>query len=30
MAGAEYAAWVEKEEARHRQLMQDAGFLSGD
>src|SRR4029079_7371703 len=28
MAGAEYASWVATEEARHRQLMQDAGFLA--
>ena len=30
MSGGEYAAWVEKEEKRHRQLMQDAGFLAGN
>jgi putative tricarboxylic transport membrane protein len=30
MSGAEYAAWVEKEEKRHRQLMQEAGFLAGN
>jgi tripartite-type tricarboxylate transporter receptor subunit TctC len=28
MTGTEYAAWVAKEETRHRQLMQDAGFLA--
>ena len=28
MAGAEYAKWVENEEARHRQLMSEAGFLA--
>ncbi|MGE4044945.1 MAG: Bug family tripartite tricarboxylate transporter substrate binding protein [Acetobacteraceae bacterium] len=28
MAGADYTAWVEKEEKRHRQLMQEAGFLA--
>src|SRR5215813_8297955 len=28
MAGAEYAKWVEKEEARHRDLMKEAGFLA--
>jgi tripartite-type tricarboxylate transporter receptor subunit TctC len=29
MTGAEYAKWVEKEEARHRDLMKEAGFLAG-
>jgi putative tricarboxylic transport membrane protein len=29
MAGPEYASWVASEESRHRQLMQEAGFLSG-
>jgi tripartite-type tricarboxylate transporter receptor subunit TctC len=28
MAGADYAKWVEKEEARHRGLMKEAGFLA--
>jgi putative tricarboxylic transport membrane protein len=28
MTGAEYAAWVGKEEARHQQLMKEAGFLA--
>jgi putative tricarboxylic transport membrane protein len=28
MSGADYAKWVEKEEARHRDLMKDAGFLA--
>jgi tripartite-type tricarboxylate transporter receptor subunit TctC len=28
MAGAEYAAWVENEEKRHRDLMKEAGFLA--
>jgi len=28
MAGAEYAKWVEGEEKRHRELMQEAGFLA--
>jgi putative tricarboxylic transport membrane protein len=28
MSGADYAAWVEAEEKRHRQLMQEAGFLA--
>jgi putative tricarboxylic transport membrane protein len=27
MTGAEYAKWVENEEKRHRDLMQEAGFL---
>jgi putative tricarboxylic transport membrane protein len=30
MTGADYAAWVEREEKRHRQLMQEAGFLAGN
>jgi putative tricarboxylic transport membrane protein len=30
MTGAEYAAWADKEEKRHRQLMQEAGFLAGN
>ncbi len=29
MTGAEYSKWVEKEEARHRDLMKEAGFLAG-
>ena len=29
MAGADYAAWVSKEDARHRTLMQEAGFVPG-
>jgi putative tricarboxylic transport membrane protein len=29
MAGPDYAKWVEKEEARHRDLMKEAGFLAG-
>ncbi len=28
MSGADYAKWVEKEEARHRDLMKEAGFLA--
>ena len=28
MTGTEYAKWVEKEEARHRDLMKEAGFLA--
>ncbi|HZP99221.1 MAG TPA: tripartite tricarboxylate transporter substrate binding protein [Reyranella sp.] len=28
MAGADYEKWVEKEEARHRELMKEAGFLA--
>ncbi len=28
MVGAEYAAWVDTEEKRHRMLMQEAGFLA--
>jgi hypothetical protein len=27
MTGKEYEAWVAREEARHIQLMKDAGFL---
>jgi putative tricarboxylic transport membrane protein len=30
MSGPEYAAWVEKEERRHRELMQEAGFLASN
>jgi putative tricarboxylic transport membrane protein len=30
MSGAEYAAWVEKEDKRHRELMSEAGFLAGN
>jgi putative tricarboxylic transport membrane protein len=30
MTGSDYATWVEKEEKRHRQLMQEAGFLAGN
>ena len=30
MTGAEYAAWVDTEEKRHRQLMQEAGFLAAN
>jgi putative tricarboxylic transport membrane protein len=30
MVGDEYRAWVEKEEARHRDLMKDAGFLASN
>ncbi len=30
MTGAEYAAWVETEEKRHRQLMQEAGFMAAN
>jgi putative tricarboxylic transport membrane protein len=30
MTGSDYANWVEKEEKRHRQLMQEAGFLAGN
>ncbi len=29
MAGPEYAAWVAKEDTRHRSLMQEAGFVAG-
>jgi putative tricarboxylic transport membrane protein len=28
MVGDEYAKWVAKEEQRHRDLMQEAGFLA--
>ncbi len=28
MSGAEYAAWVAKEDTRHRALMQEAGFVA--
>jgi putative tricarboxylic transport membrane protein len=28
MSGDEYAKWVAKEDARHRELMKDAGFLA--
>jgi putative tricarboxylic transport membrane protein len=30
MTGNEYRAWVEKEEARHRDLMKEAGFLASN
>jgi len=30
MTGDEYAKWVGTEEARHKQLMQEAGFLAGN
>jgi len=30
MAGDDYAKWVGTEEARHKQLMQEAGFLAGN
>jgi putative tricarboxylic transport membrane protein len=30
MTGNEYRAWVEKEEARHRELMKEAGFLASN
>jgi putative tricarboxylic transport membrane protein len=30
MSGADYAAWVGKEEQRHKQLMQEAGFLASN
>jgi putative tricarboxylic transport membrane protein len=29
MTGADFAAWVDKEEKRHRELMSEAGFLAG-
>jgi tripartite-type tricarboxylate transporter receptor subunit TctC len=29
MTGAQFAGWLEREEARHRSLMQEAGFLAG-
>jgi hypothetical protein len=28
MSGAEFAAWVENAENRHRDLMREAGFLA--
>ncbi len=30
MTGADYATWVDTEEKRHRQLMQEAGFLAAN
>jgi putative tricarboxylic transport membrane protein len=30
MTGADFAAWVDKEEKRHRELMSEAGFLAGN
>ena len=30
MTGADYAAWVENEEKRHRDLMKEAGFLASN
>ena len=30
MTGADFAKWLAGEEARHRQLMQEAGFLAGN
>jgi tripartite-type tricarboxylate transporter receptor subunit TctC len=30
MSGADYAAWVAKEETRHKQLMQEAGFIASN
>jgi putative tricarboxylic transport membrane protein len=30
MTGGEYTKWVDNEEKRHRQLMQEAGFLAGN
>jgi len=30
LTGADYAAWVESEEKRHRTLMHEAGFLAGN
>jgi putative tricarboxylic transport membrane protein len=30
MTGTEYRAWVEKEEARHRELMKEAAFLASN
>jgi putative tricarboxylic transport membrane protein len=30
MTGNEYRSWVEKEEARHRELMKEAGFLASN
>jgi hypothetical protein len=29
MSGDDFAKWVGKEEARHQQLMKEAGFLAG-
>jgi tripartite-type tricarboxylate transporter receptor subunit TctC len=29
MTGAPFRAWLEREEARHQSLMQEAGFLAG-
>jgi putative tricarboxylic transport membrane protein len=28
LSGPDYAKWVEAEEKRHKQLMQEAGFLA--
>jgi putative tricarboxylic transport membrane protein len=30
MTGADFAKWLSGEESRHRQLMQEAGFLAGN
>jgi putative tricarboxylic transport membrane protein len=30
MAGADFTKWVDKEEQRHKSLMQEAGFLAGN
>jgi putative tricarboxylic transport membrane protein len=30
MTGADFAKWLSGEETRHRQLMQEAGFLAGN
>jgi putative tricarboxylic transport membrane protein len=30
MTGDQYTKWVAGEEARHKQLMQEAGFLAGN
>jgi putative tricarboxylic transport membrane protein len=30
MTGPDYAKWVGQEEVRHKQLMQEAGFLAGN
>ena len=30
MISADFAKWLSGEEARHRQLMQEAGFLAGN
>ena len=30
MTGADFAKWLSGEESRHRQLMQEAGFLTGN